>query len=127
MKQIYLLCMIFIAMPTFANINDYLRAHWTFNNNLNDRSGYGHHLSSEADPLFAAGRFDQALKLDGTAERVLRTALTSQLNFTESFTLSLWIRPETTSGPARLLDHRGQGSSKVWPGWQFRIKPANVG
>ena len=49
----------------FAGLTDGLVGHWEFENNYNDTSGNGNNGTAYNSPTFVAGRFGQAVDLDG--------------------------------------------------------------
>jgi hypothetical protein len=78
---------------TLLSLSDGLQAYYPFNGNGLDSSGNGRDLTLVGNPTFAAGKFGQALVLDGTGNQyAVRPVSDSVFNFgSNDFTVQVWV------------------------------------
>jgi fibronectin type 3 domain-containing protein len=67
-----------------------------------DSAGDNYHASLVNGPLFAPGTLGNAVELDGTNDHV--TLPTGVLNGLTSFSISVWVKPDTVTNWARVFD-----------------------
>ena len=89
---------------------------WPFDGNGNDLSGGNLHLTLFGSPGFAAGKFGQAIALDGTgnmyAQRLIDDAIMDFGN--NDFTISIWVKYNSVDGEQVLIE---KFSGSGGPGW----------
>ena len=67
-------------------------AYYMFDGDANDSSGNGNHGTENGSPAYVAGKFDQAISLDGGGEYV-NCGNGSSLNPADAVTVAAWIYP----------------------------------
>lgn len=80
------------TLQTSAQPSAGLVAHYTFENNANDKKGL-HNGTVHGDAHFVPGVVGQAIAFDGNGDYVEVTNNAADFNFTDSLTLSVWIKP----------------------------------
>jgi len=88
-----LACLIFVAFPAtvlMADLADGLVGYWPLNGDARDITG-AHHGTKQGNVAYMAGRFDQAIQLDGKDEYV-EVAPNPALDITGSLTVALWAK-----------------------------------
>jgi hypothetical protein len=84
-----------------------LVSHWKFDGNANDSVGTNHGILVNG-PVFATGKFGQALIFDGVDDYVFVLDSTS-LSITGDISISFWFK--TTDSVGRFLDKRSGGNN----------------
>lgn len=119
------LVLLMVASHAFTGIDQDLLAFWSFDQEYEDQVGTNHLIPGTGVNL-VPGRFGNAVSLDGSAQSYLATAAPTNLAMgTQSFSVSMWIRPSVGNKNNRLMDHRGTGPAGQHSGWQLRIRQAN--
>ncbi len=78
-----------------------LLAHWTFNGDVKDSSGYENHGSKNGDPTYTAGKIGQAIRFDGDGDRIevpATVAGNTELYPSEALSVSAWVRTTMSAG-----------------------------
>lgn len=91
-----------IVVVSAAGINVSNALHWPFDDgmgtNVTDTSGFGRNGTFSGDPAWTTnGVLGDALIFNGTNDCVVQSAGSNLLNGLNSFTISLWVRPNPTN------------------------------
>lgn len=100
-------------------MSDSLIAFWPFDvkPNLNftdDQSGNGTNLTNSGSTTRSTGRFGQAMDFESTSSQYLYSSDNSVLSLTSSFTISVWIRPETVSAGTYNIVAKWDGTNESY-------------
>ncbi|MEH0022746.1 MAG: LamG domain-containing protein [Desulfobacter sp.] len=103
------------SMAHAIPVTDGLVAYWNFNGNGNDLSGNHHQGTLHGNAAYLDTKFGKSLYLDGNGD-YFTTPDASDLDFTTSFTMSLWAKPETLNGKGALIDKwvRNGGNQRAY-------------
>ena len=114
-------CLVFIlgvcfSIPAFAqNLQQGLIAYWAFDGNGKDGSGKGYNAEENGKVVYADGKVGKAVDLEAAgAYLVVPNNIDIQLKSTESFTVSLHVKPNSIAH-GDILYH-GLGCS-TWASW----------
>lgn len=112
-----LLAVLFVP-AALADIDTGLVAHWTFDGSGNDIAGSAYNLTLVGNPSFGAGRFGQALQLNGAnTQYAVRPINDAVFNFGASdFTIQIWADFTTHFTEQTLIEKFTGGGG---PGWTF--------
>jgi hypothetical protein len=103
-----------LATPTDPGTNG-LQAQYQFEGNANDSSGKGRNGTAIGNPLFAAGKFGQAISLDGLNDYVTITGykgiLADASGIQQPFTVTVWVKP--INGEDRTIASWGTDSDRL--------------
>ena len=96
-----------------------LIAYYKFDNDVLDSAG-NHNGISHGNPVFVAGVNGQAIRLDGSGDYV-EVAHDDSLNFTDSITIAMWVRPNSYNyGSATHLIAKYTSTTDANFRWYFR-------
>jgi hypothetical protein len=87
----------YLLTPTDPGM-DGLVARYTFDGDSSDTSGNSHHGTPDGDPTYAAGKFDQAIRLDGVDDYVVVGAV--GISGPDPRTICGWAKATSTDIPA---------------------------
>ncbi len=107
-----------VSVPAaMANVMNGLEALWQFNGNGNDATGHGYDLTLVGNPSFTAGRFGQALELNGTGSQyAVRPINDAAFNFgSNNFTIQIWADFFSRNPSEQTLIEKFTGGGG--PGW----------
>jgi hypothetical protein len=90
-KLIYLISLL-LVLCVVSEGSAALIAHYKFENNLNDSGGSGYNGTAGGNPTYAAGRFGQAVSLDG--DDTVEIAAITSYDTSLSHSWSAWVKTE---------------------------------
>jgi hypothetical protein len=112
-------CLVLGFSFSLAGVNDGLVAHWEFENNFNDSTANGNDGTGFGDVTYADGRFGQAASFDGTGDYIKFPNDASFQFGGGDFSVSVWVKPNSSINNGRVIDTRGTGSSQA--GWVLKL------
>lgn len=81
-----------------ADLSDGLVAYYPFNGNANDESGNSHNGSITGELTFSEGVIGKSVVFNGNYLNYIRIPHDEDLNFKNSFSISIWIKTEIAGG-----------------------------
>jgi len=118
---LFLLALAFVAWRStresanLASLPPGLVSWWTADGSTADRAG-GNHGAIEGNVTFAAGKFGQAFRFDGSDGTRVRVASASSLTLTNALTIEFWFRPDEDSAMGSLLVKRTEDTNATATG-----------
>lgn len=115
--KILLLLLCTMAAGAALHAQGGLIGHWTFDNTLDDSAGTAHGTFSDGTPVYTAGKFGNAVSLDGINDHIV-LGTSSHLNFGSSidFSVALWVKTKGWNTDASIISNKDWYSGS-YTGW----------
>jgi len=108
-------------VPGSAQVPSGAVAYWSFNEDFTDSSSYGNDGSPKGDASLAKTTSGNALSLDGSGDYV-SVSDSSSLRITGAFSISAWIKLDTTSPDGNYVRILEKGTSPGDKYWMYYVK-----